>query len=135
MKFVTIGASLAAIAFAAIAMPASAQQTALPTFSELKPWDPAYKAPRTSFGKPELDGVWTNASVTRMDRPNGLPLVINEEQAAQAKAVFETLIKDFRLVFTLNDPTHLEMQVEGTPVGGSVAAQASTSSVVLVKGD
>jgi len=59
----------------------------------------------------------------------------NEEQAAQAKAVFETLIKDFRLVFTLNDSTHLEMRVEGTPVGGSAAAQDSTSSVVLVKGD
>ena len=47
----------------------------------------------------------------------------NEEQAAQAKAVFETIIKDFRLVFTLDDPTHLEMRVEGTPVGGSAAAR------------
>jgi hypothetical protein len=59
----------------------------------------------------------------------------NEEQAAQAKAVFETLIKDFRLVFTLNDPSHLQMKVEGTPVGGSAVAQASTSSTVLVKDD
>jgi hypothetical protein len=57
----------------------------------------------------------------------------NEDQAAQAKAVFESLIRDFRLVFALKDPTHLEMKVEGTPVGGSVAAQASGSSVVLVK--
>jgi hypothetical protein len=59
----------------------------------------------------------------------------NEEQAAQAKAAFETLIKDFRLVFTLKDPTHLEMKVEGTPVAGSAASQASGSSVVLVKSD
>ena len=59
----------------------------------------------------------------------------NEEQAAQAKAVFASMIKDFRLVFTLKDPTHLEMTVEGSPVGGSVAAQASSSSVVLVKDD
>jgi hypothetical protein len=57
----------------------------------------------------------------------------NEEQAAQAKAVFETLIKDFRLVFTIKDPTHLEMKVEGTPVAGSAASQASASSIVLVK--
>jgi len=57
----------------------------------------------------------------------------SEDQAAQAKAVFESLIRDFRLVFALKDPTHLEMKVEGTPVGGSVAAQASGSSVVLVK--
>lgn len=59
----------------------------------------------------------------------------NEEQAAQARAVFESIIKDFRLVFTLQDPTHLEMKVEGTPVGGSLAAQDSRSSVVLVKDD
>lgn len=52
-----------------------------------------------------------------------------------ARAVFESIIKDFRLVFTLQDPTHLEMKVEGTPVGGSVAAQDSRSSVVLVKDD
>ena len=59
----------------------------------------------------------------------------NEEQAAQAKAVFESLIKDFRIVFTVKDPTHLEMGVEGTPVAGSAAGQASVSSVVLVKSE
>jgi hypothetical protein len=59
----------------------------------------------------------------------------NEEQAAQAKAVFEAIIRDFRLVFTLRDPTHLEMSVAGTPVGGSMAGQASSSSTVLVKDD
>lgn len=59
----------------------------------------------------------------------------NEDQAAQAKAAFETIIKDFRLVFSLEDPTHLEMRVEGTPVGGSVATQTSKSAEVLVKSD
>lgn len=47
--------------------------------------------------------------------------------------MFETIIKDFRLVFTLNDPTHLEMKVEGTPVGGS--APSAASSIVLVKSE
>ena len=56
----------------------------------------------------------------------------SEEQATQAKAVFEAIIKDFRLVFTLQDPTHLEMRVEGSPVGGS--APGAASSIVLVKG-
>jgi len=59
----------------------------------------------------------------------------NQDQAAQAKAVFESIIKDFRLVFTLQDPTHLEMKVEGTPVSGSAAAQSSRSSIVLVKNE
>jgi zinc-ribbon domain len=59
----------------------------------------------------------------------------SEDQAAQAKVVFESIIKDFRLVFALKDPAHLEMRVEGTPVGGSVTAQTSRSAVVLVKDD
>ena len=89
------------------------------------------------------DAAGTQKSYTIPAHLDGSNLVItvddflkatdNEEQAAQAKAMFETLIMDFRLVFTLNDPTHLKMAVEGTAVGGSVAAQASQSSIVLVK--
>src|ERR1700754_812334 len=30
---------------------------------------PAYKAPRTSFGAPDLQGLWTNSSLTFLERP------------------------------------------------------------------
>jgi hypothetical protein len=98
MKHLTIGASLAAIAFAAIAMPAAAQQTAaepaaapaaaLPLFSELKPWDPSYKAPRTAWGAPDLGGVWSTASLTTLTRNGqngtaGMGLVIPQEKIDQ----------------------------------------------------
>jgi len=59
----------------------------------------------------------------------------DEEKAAQAKVIFETLIKDFRIVFSVKDPTHLEMTMEGSPASGAVAAQVSRSSTVLVKAD
>ncbi|MGD2132767.1 MAG: hypothetical protein PVI23_08240, partial [Maricaulaceae bacterium] len=42
-----------------------------------------YAAPRTAFGQPDLQGVWTNASLTTLERPNSVDkLVLNEEEAA-----------------------------------------------------
>jgi len=50
----TFRSALLALAAAALATAASAQ---------------AYKAPRTSFGQPDLQGVWTNAAITGLERP------------------------------------------------------------------
>lgn len=46
-----------------------------------------YKAPRASDGKPELQGVWTNSSLTRLTRSSDLPnLVLTPEEAEAAAA-------------------------------------------------
>ena len=37
--------------------------------SSLIGWQPASAAPRTSDGRPDLEGTWTNASLTRLERP------------------------------------------------------------------
>src|SRR5262245_23688686 len=34
-----------------------------------KPSSPAYKVPKTSFGHPDLEGVWTNNNATPLQRP------------------------------------------------------------------
>jgi hypothetical protein len=39
------------------------------TAQTAKPAAPAYKAPRNSFGQPDLDGAWTNATITPQMRP------------------------------------------------------------------
>jgi hypothetical protein len=46
----------------------------------------AYRAPRTSLGQPDLQGSWTNESVTRLERrPElGERLVMTPEEAAEA---------------------------------------------------
>jgi hypothetical protein len=40
-----------------------------------------YKAARTSFGAPDLQGRWTNQSITNLTRPPGVKLVVTEEEA------------------------------------------------------
>jgi hypothetical protein len=58
----------------------------------------------------------------------------DKAQVAQVKAAFEALIKDFRLVFTLQDKTHLKFTVEGTVAGGQ-SPNPAQRSIVLTRAD
>jgi hypothetical protein len=49
--------------------------------------EPGYVTPRLAIGQPDLQGVWSNASNTRMTRPgNFKSLVMNDDEAAKARA-------------------------------------------------
>ncbi|MBS0363357.1 MAG: hypothetical protein JSR98_18430 [Proteobacteria bacterium] len=51
-----------------------------------------YRAPRTVSGAPDLQGVWTNASYTYLERPPQFKsLVITPAEAAKAEAIFAKL--------------------------------------------
>ncbi|MDP8980465.1 MAG: hypothetical protein M3O35_07735 [Acidobacteriota bacterium] len=55
-----------------------------------------WTAPRTPDGKPDLQGVWTNATITPMERPKdlaGKPTLTDAEAAAYEKANAEELQK------------------------------------------
>ena len=48
-----------------------------------------YRSPRNVFGKPDLQGLWTNASYTQLERPPAFKsLVITPEAARKAEAIF-----------------------------------------------
>jgi len=41
-----------------------------------------YQVPRTEYGQPDLQGVWSTVFNTMLERPEGVPLVLSTEQAA-----------------------------------------------------
>jgi hypothetical protein len=56
---------------------------------------PAYHAPRTSFGDPDLQGLWTNASITTLERPPGITsLVITPAEAARLEKANKAWLAD-----------------------------------------
>ena len=74
----TFRARTAALAFSALTAMAFAAHAA-----------PAYKAPRNNFGQPDLQGVWTNATITPFSRPakfGDRAVLTPEEAAAMEKA-------------------------------------------------
>jgi hypothetical protein len=50
--------------------------------------DAPYKAPRNATGQPDLQGVWTNATITPLERPPALGdrLVLTEPEARRAES-------------------------------------------------
>jgi hypothetical protein len=72
-----------------------------------------YKVPRTADGHPDLQGTWTNATLTSVERPRtlGERLVLNETEALQ----MEQRMKDFAAAS--DQPSDLSQEL---PKGGGV---------------
>ena len=66
------------------ATPDHADSAKTAKYDPTKPY-PEYKAPRTSWGAPDITGVWSNASLTPMSRPATLKdqAVYTEDQVAK----------------------------------------------------
>jgi hypothetical protein len=71
----------------AVATAISAEAAAVAAREMAKPrTEPGYRAPRLAIGQPDLQGVWSNASNTRLTRPTQFKsLVMNDEEAAIAR--------------------------------------------------
>lgn len=56
----------------------------------------AYEAPRTFFDQPDLQGIWTNATITTLERPDEFEdLVITPEQARAREAERQKFYDDY----------------------------------------
>ena len=77
-----------------------------------------YSPPRTPDGKPDLQGVFTNASLTTLERPARFPSsVLSKEEAARMEAARA------RMMAASNQPTRPD---EGAPTDGNANAGYNT---------
>jgi hypothetical protein len=71
------------VAASAQAPAKAAAQPAAPKYDPTKPY-PAYTAPRLKIGQPDLQGTWSNSTLTKMTRPAGVTsLVYSEAEVAK----------------------------------------------------
>jgi hypothetical protein len=99
-----------------------------PKYDPTKPY-PAYAAPRTAWGAPDLMGIWSNASITPLTRPAALKdkAVLSEDDVRKMEADVQTEIvegnqptdpnapADFVAKSTVERP---EFKAAGGAVGG-----------------
>jgi hypothetical protein len=78
----------------ALASAALAAATAAPATAQTDPAAAAkgYKAPRNAFGQPDLSGVWSNATITRLERDPkyGERLVLTPDEARTIEGASDT---------------------------------------------
>jgi len=74
----------------------------------------AYKAPRTASGQPDLQGVWTNATITPLERAPelGERLVLSEQEAQRAESGNAARVSATR------EPTKASTKVDDLPSCG-----------------
>src|SRR5688572_14600721 len=84
-RLISVGcaAMLAGVAVLWMHIPAAAQQAPA---GIAKPWT----MPRMPDGKPDLQGNWTNVTITPLERPQGMgPTLTREQVAAMEKAAID----------------------------------------------
>jgi hypothetical protein len=89
-----------------------------------------WEAPRLPWGDPDLQGVWTNATITTLERPDGMDeLVLSEEQARALER------QDAAVFSEIDDLPEGELPA-GTVVGGYNTAWLDPGTRLLrVKGE
>lgn len=104
-----LGLAVLAMMTAPLTAAAQASSRALPA-----PVRPGYSPPRTPDGRPDLQGVWTNATSTNLERSPkyGDQLVLSDAEMAQIEK--ETFARNARQ----NAPTPKEIQQNWTKIAG-----------------
>ena len=91
-----------------------------------------YTVPRTAWGHPDLQGIWTNATFTTLERPDEFEhLVLSEEEARARVAEREKFYSDY------DDPDKADGQLEKSndPGGYNTFWMDEGESLAVVDGE
>jgi hypothetical protein len=132
----TLRALAAAAVLAALAAgPAAAQASAKPAAGA------AWKAPRNAWGQPDLQGVWTNATITRLERDPkyGERLALSETEAKALEgdnaAVFDKLAQPTAANTKVDDLPACPSGATGPTCGYNMFWVDPGTRVMRVKGE
>lgn len=92
----------------------------------------SYETPRTFFGHPDLQGVWTNATITTLERPEEFDsLVINVEQATAREAERQAFYDNY------DNPDKVDGQLEASsdPGGYNTFWMDEGTQLAMVDGE
>lgn len=92
-----------------------------------------YRAPRTSHGQPDLQGIWTNSTLTPVERPSNLgdKLVLTEQEA---RAMEAALAKRVAAADAPSNPS-TELKSAGDPGGYNMFWMDLGTKIAYVNGE
>ncbi len=102
----TLGTALTFGVVAAQAQAPAAKPAAAPTYDPTRPY-PAYTAPRLKIGQPDLQGTWSNSTLTKMTRPRGVTSAVYSD--AEVAKLEQDMVKE---IDDGNEPTAEDAPVE-----------------------
>lgn len=90
------------------------------------------EVPRTAWGDPDLQGNWTNATLTPLQRPEGQDPVLSPEEAAQIEGQAE---EEFLEDFEPSDPDRGAPPVGGDGSTGAAGGVGGYNRVYIDRGE
>ncbi|MEX1256859.1 MAG: hypothetical protein WEG36_04490 [Gemmatimonadota bacterium] len=115
-----------------LALSIAAACVATPAAAQAQSGNSNWVAPRTPEGQPDLQGNWTNATVTPFERPSGVGPVMSAEEVAAIREAAETRAQSLTRP---SDPNRPAPPVGGDGSTGAAGGVGGYDGIYIDRGD